>query len=66
MAEALTTLPWPLVCAGLLWVGHKHGERFWAARAEAKRVSDQERLTKLEGEVRELIRAQNLKGLRNG
>jgi hypothetical protein len=66
MNDLLQALPWPLVCGAVLWVAHKHGEHFWAARLEAKRLSDQDRLTKVEGEVKALILAQNLKGLRNG
>lgn len=66
MIELLIALPWPLVCGLLLWVGHKHGERYWAARAETKHLSDQDRLAKIESEVKALIQAQNLKGLRNG
>ena len=63
MLELLQALPWPVVCGSALFVGHKHGLRYWEAKAEAKRVSDTSRLDKLETEIKALISAQNLKGL---
>lgn len=59
----LASSSWPLVVGLALWVGHKHGERYWASKSAAKEVTDQDRLKRLEYEVKQLVQAQNLKGI---